>query len=212
MKLITLDDGSQLYELELQEVRTSIRELIKEVNPDAKHGAIEKRVTKLFDLVKFKTIKEARDALNQYRSEVPNISRRALITEKHNSKKLGKHMEAIGSLKPAKEFEAHAIISGGSEYARSARILLARYGIRIDDPVNGVWLPNFKKNVPHVKMPHAAAHRTIHTPQYYVNLLAVLDLSDSKEDVTRVLSKVRERLIQGRFPYIKNSKINERNW
>ena len=212
MKLITLEDGSQLYELDLFEVKRSITELVKEENPGADRSSIENRSWKLVQKVKMESSKAAREALNSYRSEVKNMSRRELVSEKHNSKLLGKHLFATGSSKPAKEFEAHAIISGGSEYARSARIILARYGIRIDDPVNGVWLPNFKKNVPHNKMPNAPAHRTIHTPQYYVNLLAVLVVAGSKEEVPKTLSKVRKRLTEWRFPYQKHSRINERNW
>lgn len=135
-----------------------------------------------------------------------------LFKEKHKPKRLGRFLEVSGSCKPACEFEAHAVISGKHELAEAARMILARFSIRIDDPVNGVWLPNFQRNIPHEKMPKAPAHRTVHTKQYYANLTALLEDVETEEELVEVLAKVKSRLMQGKFPYKAGDVIDVTDW
>jgi len=213
MKKITLADGTQIYELEYRELRTSITELVKEVNPNAQSFAIQQRTERVFNEIKLRTIKDAKKALQEYRLKAKTMTNPALVKEKHKSNRLGRNISVSGMPKPSTtDFEAHAIISGSNQYAKAARAILARYKIRIDDPINGVWLPNFARNVPHDKMPDAAAHRSIHTVQYYLNLDEVLADVNSKEDLVDVLSKIRTRLVQGRFPYQAGDEIDVEDW
>ncbi|NRD75652.1 AHH domain-containing protein [Shewanella sp. VB17] len=212
MKKITLVNGTQIYELEYRELRKSISELVKEVNPEAKQCAINQRTDRVFNEVKFRSIIEAKRAVNEYRIKAKTMSNSQLVKERHVPPRLGKHMSVSGMPKPSLDFEAHAIISGASQYAIAARAILARYKIRIDDPVNGVWLPNFVRNVPHDKMPKAPAHRTVHTIQYYLNLDEVLVDVNSKEGLVDILSKIRSRLVEGRFPYKDGNEIDVEDW
>ena len=193
-------------------MRISISELIKEVNPDAKEFTIKQRTERVFNEVKLRSIKEAKKAVGEYRLQAKSMKNRQLVSEKHVPPRLGKHMSVSGMTKPAKDFEAHAIISGASQYASAARAILAKYKIRIDDPVNGIWLPNFVRNVPHSKMPKAPAHRTVHTIQYYLNLDELLLDVDSRESLVDLLCKVRSRLVEGRFPYKSGNEINVGDW
>jgi hypothetical protein len=59
---------------------------------------------------------------------------------------------------------AHHIVAGGAPDAADARAVLARYGIDINDPVNGVWLP---RNLSVPNPGGAAVHSTLHTDNYY---------------------------------------------
>ena len=212
MKKITLAGGTQIYELEYRELRLSINELIKEVNPEAKDISIRQRTDRVFNEVKLRSIREAKKAVVEYRLRAKTMNNKLLVKEKHVPPRLGKHMSISGMLKPDLDFEAHAIISGASQHAIAARAILARYKIRIDDPINGVWLPNFTRNVPHNKMPQAQAHRTLHTIQYYLNLDEVLADVSSREDLVDILSKVRCRLVEGRFPFKSGDDINVEDW
>jgi len=212
MKKITLGNGTQIYEMEYRELRISINELVKEVSPEADQATIRQRTSRVFNEVKLRSIIEAKKAVHEYRLYAKKMKNREFRKERHVPPRLGKHMSVSGMPKPSPDFEAHAIISGASQHAIAARAILARYKIRIDDPVNGVWLPNFLRNIPNNRMPNAPAHRTIHTVQYYLNLNQVLFGLTSKDDLVDVLSKIRNRLTEGKFPYKRGDQIDAGDW
>ena len=107
-----------------------------------------------------------KDALKSYRNNAFNMSQKELIEEKHRSKRLGQYMNTVGYNKLSKDFEAHAIVSGKHFRAIAAREILAQFNIRIDDPTNGIWLPNFNKNLNKYKQ-YTTAHRSVHKKTYY---------------------------------------------
>ena len=160
-------------------------------------------------LVKMRSLQEA---LEFYRSEAKTMSATALGTEAHDSQRLGRHLTAAGKPRPGDHYEAHAIVSGEHKHARAARVILARYRIRIDDPDNGAWLPNFKRNTPAPAMPGAPAHRTIHTQQYYLNITSLLSQVTTERQARQLLQQIGRRLQEGTFPYKKGDKINPANW
>ncbi len=58
----------------------------------------------------------------------------------------------------------HHIVAGGAEAAAPARAVLQRFGIGINDAVNGVFLPA-SRAAPNAA--GAAVHSTVHTRAYY---------------------------------------------
>nr|WP_283777759.1 AHH domain-containing protein [Sansalvadorimonas sp. 2012CJ34-2] len=139
-------------------------------------------------------------ALACYRKEGYKLSPKQLRVEPHDSSLLGKHLRAVDAARPHDDFEAHHIVVGGSKRAKRARKLLANLGIRIDDPLNGAWLPNFKRNVPHPSMPEAYAHRPIHTKCYYLNIENILTQTMNRKQAHWVLNKIAGQLQSGVFP------------
>ncbi|WP_281648161.1 AHH domain-containing protein [Parendozoicomonas sp. Alg238-R29] len=139
-------------------------------------------------------------ALASYRKHGYNMSPSELRAEKHKSSRLGENLIAIDKEKPHGDFEAHHIVAGGAKRARRARKLLASLGIRVDDPINGVWLPNYVKNVPHPEMKEAYPHRPVHTPSYYLNIENILTQTMSRDQAHWVLNKVARELQTSSFP------------
>ncbi len=89
--------------------------------------------------------------------------------EAHDSQRLGAYMHASGDMKPHRLCDAHTIVSGVHKWAAQARLVLAIYGIRIDDPFNGCWLP--RNTAAKFRMPNwlkcAVPHSRIHRWYYY---------------------------------------------
>ncbi|WP_444995616.1 AHH domain-containing protein [Aliikangiella sp. IMCC44359] len=202
----------EVIQLNESELRIGISELVKITTQD-KAEALN-RTNWIYHLALSKYRQASIEELERYENH--SLSDIELLKEKHDSARLGRFLNASGYAKPAEEFEPHALISGNHPQARAARIILARLGIRIDMPINGVWLPNFKRNVPHKIMPNAPAHRTVHTGQYYRNVVILLQhnltQSNPRKEVIKTLKKLNERVQQGQFPYKEGEIINARNW
>jgi hypothetical protein len=119
-----------------------------------------------------------------------------LLEEKHHpTKVLARNMRTDGWPQPSKRHSPHHIVQGKGKHPLTAdtRLNLHLYGIRINDPDNGVWMPRTKKDKGHWSMPNAAAHSEIHTFNYetWVNFLI-----GSLEGETAIRSAlVRVRLI-----------------
>lgn len=99
----------------------------------------------------------------------------------------------------------HHIVSWHDVRAEDAREILRQFGIEIDSQYNGVYLPLYKKHVPHKSMPKAYPHTTIHTGLYYVNVTSYLVSQTriegtTKEDIIDVLREIAEDLRNGSFP------------
>lgn len=107
----------------------------------------------------------------------------------------------------------HHIVSWYDEGAKAARQILRRFGIDIDSEENGVYLPRFKKHIPHPKMPEAYAHSEVHTEKYYLNITILLEAEANipgatKEDIAAVLSEISEELKRGAFPLHERVSVN----
>jgi hypothetical protein len=57
-----------------------------------------------------------------------------------SSRVLGRALEAAGHFRPPSS-AAHHIVAGTAKIAADARAALRRFGIALDDAVNGVFLP-----------------------------------------------------------------------
>lgn len=103
----------------------------------------------------------------------------ALHEEKHHGTgltTLEKYLQADARPRPSKSHSAHHIIPGKGRkqtmgratrnYAYQARALLHTFGIRINDPDNGVWLPRSVAELVSYAMPDAKAHKQYHTNAY----------------------------------------------
>ena len=77
-------------------------------------------------------------------------------------------MLAVGVPKPSPYHTAHHIVPGKGKIPENKRTRsrLHRYGIRINDPDNGVYLPRSTEWIPTYAVPDAKAHNRYHTHGY----------------------------------------------
>ena len=136
----------------------------------------------------------------QYKLEAQQMSYDDLRGEKHKSSRLGKFLTQDGIPKPAKGFDAHAIVAGADPRASELRVEMAIRKIRIDDTDNGCWLPQTRQDAVGTSYPHAIPHRRIHNHRYYNWLsLVALKFNDftSARDFRNSLKRTRKLLQTG---------------
>jgi len=95
--------------------------------------------------------------------------RNALLAEEHHpTKVLEEFMRAVPMPKPSSNHTAHHIVPGKGRTTHSARARsrIHLFGVRINDPDNGVWLPSASKFTPNWSMPDALGHKQYHTEGY----------------------------------------------
>jgi hypothetical protein len=115
------------------------------------------------------------------------------LTAKGCSKTLGANLVKAGYQK-LPGVAAHHIVAGGAKKAEDARRVLAKFGIDINDAVNGVFLPH----EPSSQAP-GAYHRTLHTDQYYMKVNRLLSKAQSRADAIRILQRIQKDLLANRF-------------
>ncbi|CCN38214.1 hypothetical protein VIBNISO65_830026 [Vibrio nigripulchritudo SO65] len=122
---------------------------------------------------------------------------------KNHSKRLAENMAAAGR-KRSPNTAAHHIVSWDHKRAARSRLRLAAFGIDIDHEANGVYLPRFKKHIPHKAMPNAKAHSVTHTNQYYLNVEFLIQDTIAeglgKQGIIDTLREIGEELESGDFP------------
>ena len=112
-----------------------------------------------------------------------------------SSKVLRQNLIDAGVEVPDYPNAAHHIVAGNSAKAEEARAILQKFGIDINDAVNGVFLPTVKDTV------DSAYHPSLHTDQYYRKVTEMLSQAQSKDDVIDILSDIAEQLKNGTFEY-----------
>lgn len=115
------------------------------------------------------TYREAgREATKGKRSEVAQKQRTLQAEAHHTTEILEEMMKADASPKPSSQHTAHHIVpgTGKTKDANLARVHMHRFGVRINDPDNGVYLPMYKKYTPHWSMPDSKGHLEYHTEGY----------------------------------------------
>ncbi|WP_086932031.1 AHH domain-containing protein [Agarilytica rhodophyticola] len=121
------------------------------------------------DFAAIGTLGEMYDKLDQYRIDAMNMSTEQLKVEKHKSGRLAEHMTKACDPRPSSRCDCHAMISGGMKKAIQVRAVLAWLKVRIDDPINGCWLPRDWED--RLYMPNhlrsAVPHCRIHHGRYY---------------------------------------------
>lgn len=122
---------------------------------------------------------------------------------------LAKNMMQSGrsdKARPSKDgsVAAHHIVSWYSREASQSRLILKAVGLDIDQAENGVWLPRFKRHVPHKAMPKAQAHTKTHTGSYYLNVFHLLrdTMAEGlgRQGIKDALDAIAEELTDGSFP------------
>ena len=110
-----------------------------------------------------------------------------------NSAKLRANLQNAGDIAPASPNAAHHIVAATSKKAASARAILDRFGIGINDAVNGVFLPTTPGSS------GAALHTTLHTNAYYNKVNQLLQGAKSADDVAAILGTIKNALLNNCF-------------
>lgn len=84
--------------------------------------------------------------------------------------------------------------------AKVVRKILAKFGIEIDDGVNGVFFPATTKSV---NPKGALVHSTLHTNDYYSRINDVLKAAKNRADAFQKLKRIRETLLDGTLHHAK---------
>jgi len=103
-----------------------------------------------------------------------------------SSRTLARALEKSGEVRPPNA-AAHHIVAASAPDALPARTILQKYGIGLDEAVNGTFLP-------------IDQHVRLHTRSYYAAVNDALSNAKSKEDVVRIIDSIRRRLKAGGFP------------
>ncbi len=181
---------------------TILRKAISESHSDKDHEVFERVESKYAKAARFKT----QAKVQAYIASGAQMSWIDLVSEKHSSAILGKHLRWSGIQRPGANWEAHHIISGDHREASISRGYLADEDIkiRIDDPDNGSWMPKTKADARPTIYPDAIGHNRIHRQRYYDWIQNALSAMDDPFQVRAFLNTVRTQLLHGNIkPEIK---------
>ncbi len=170
-----------------------------------KHLAAEKR--------QLKTLYKIQAKLDVYReaglkaTTGSNAERRAAVStmeaeEHHPTNILERYMRAEGTPKPSSRHTAHHIVPGKGklkEITADTRYHLHIYGIRINDPANGVYLVSSDKYAPHWSMPLSRGHKKYHLHEYERLLNEKITLLESIDFIKTQL-QIIARMLQANEP------------
>ncbi len=155
---------------------------------------------KLYTQLMMRGTIQALSSLSSYYADATRMSCDELLSEEHRPNRLTQHKKATGVKKPLNT-ATHAIVSGAHPRAEAARKILARFKIRVDDPHNGVFLPQSSRYIPHPEMPDAVNHAGVHTKEYYVNVTTILRQTNSAMECRVALKLIAVRLQKGTMGY-----------
>ena len=97
---------------------------------------------------------------------------------------------------------AHHIVGGG-EASAPARKILERYGIDINDPRNGIFLPMSPENI--LK---GTNHPGRHQDEYFYEVNRRLEEAKSKDHCLEILDVLKEKLYNGKMALQDDLKAN----
>lgn len=127
----------------------------------------------------------------------------ALLEESHHPVRiLARNMRAGGHPQPSVRHTPHHIIMGKGRHPQTidSRLNLHLYGIRINDPDNGVWMPRTKKDKGHWSMPNAPSHSEIHTFNYETWVNSRISHLEGEIVIRGELLRIRSVLRGGKQP------------
>ena len=116
-------------------------------------------------------------------------------TSTPSSKKLRQNLIDKGKNVPEYSNAAHHIVAGNSPKAATAREILKRFKININDSANGVFLPTSKGTT------GGTYHPSLHTNSYYDEVNNLLEDATSKKEVLDILNSIGESLQNGTFTH-----------
>ena len=90
--------------------------------------------------------------------------------------------------------EAHHIIAGEASLpeAQQARALLDKFGININHPCNGVFLPEDNQSIY-----KGFIHKGGHTPEYYKAIWNAVKNCQSKDELMSALNSIGQKMVKG---------------
>jgi len=109
------------------------------------------------------------------------------------SRALARNLEKAGKPRPDGH-SAHRIVAADDWRATEARRILDSFGIKINDAVNGVWLPYRAPGAKGVR------HASLHTNKYYKEVEKLLRKATTGEGAVQALERIGHRLSEGKFP------------
>ena len=144
--------------------------------------------------------------LETYRAENKLKDEDELFEEAHHpTRVLARNLTAVGEPKPSSIHDPHHIIPGKGRFQQVrlvvTRLALHAHGIGINDPLNGAWLPRYKKHKGHWAGSEAPAHREIHRYNYeswIVNTFSSPMLPE--QAMISRLQRVKHKLLHGGYP------------
>lgn len=170
--------------------------------------------------LKINTLASVEAGLAKYRAELGILTSSERLekmrSEKHHpTKVLAKHMTAEGEPKPSMQHAAHHIIPGKGRWLQDRitdiRLNLHLSGVRINDPVNGVWLPDAKKDKGHWATPEAPVHKSIHGTNYQTWLTARLSRIPAGPIFKAKLNTIKVNISNGTYP-VKIEQAKDASW
>lgn len=190
----------EVIELEQHEFLQGLHLALQETNRKLSNKEIAATANQLYGAVIEASVMEGLQKLFEYQETgrvwAAQGEYHKLENETHCPKRLSDHMRLTGKARPVK-MSAHAIVSGRHKKAKIAREILADFGIRIDDPDNGVFLPTKTAYTPHDDMPDAHPHSRVHTERYYINITNRLSQVTSERQARAVLRRIAQELQSG---------------
>ena len=122
------------------------------------------------------------------------------LGEKADSRILRQNLETTG-VKSSPGNQAHHIIGEAYPEGVEARRILAKYGIDVNAPENGVFLPSRGGSM----ADKTAVHSGKHAREYEIDTLRRLKDAQTRDDAVAILSNIRNELLRGTI------KLNEAN-
>jgi hypothetical protein len=114
---------------------------------------------------------------------------------RNRRRKLADNMKVDKGPKPDGHAAHHIVAHDDKRFpeAIEARKVLEKFGIDLDESVNGVWLPNRPDVGP------GAYHPSLHNGEYYRRVHRLLRDAATKEEVIDILKKIGQQLSAGTF-------------
>lgn len=154
---------------------------------------------------KLKSLAKLHSELEDYRNEAKGKSEDDLLKEPHHpTKVLAKNLAAVDEPRPSPDHVAHHIIPGKGRWLQAAildvRLTLHEFGIGINDPMNGIYLPDKKEHRNHCTTPKAPVHKELHCWNYENWITANLPETLRKPSFIKRLELIKRQLRDGNHP------------
>lgn len=145
---------------------------------------------------------QGRQATQGNNLEIASKQKQLQAEKHHPTEVLEKFMLAVPIPKPSANHSAHHITPGlgKTKDAYRARLHIHRFGIRINDPDNGTWLPRASKYTPHWSMPDAKGHMRYHTHGYESWLLRRLRTRSGEQFLRQELRWIGQAMQEDNLP------------
>lgn len=142
---------------------------------------------------KFMEDPEAASSFELGKEKDPNILR-------NNMYKVQEYLGERNYIIERSNSRAHHIV-GSNEFTKVGKIILAKYDIDINDPINGIFLPN------DVNSPlKGVIHEGKHISDYFDTVNQRLRMASSREDCLEILQSIKEDIINGELPLYQSAK------